>query len=325
MTTEHLPTTITTTGDELEARGLLDRAASYASASASPNTLRAYRAACADFARFCDRHDAQALPADPRTVAAYLAEQADAGRATSTIAQRLAGIRWAHKRAGHDTPTTHPAVEAVWAGIRRTQGTAPAPKRALLIEDVRRIVRGLDRSTAQGCRDAALLLVGFAGGFRRSELVGLRASDLSWHGAGVVITLRRSKTDQDGAGRIVEVARGRRADTCPVRALRAWIDLAGVEGDAPVFRSVNRHGHVGGAITGRGVAVVIKRLVAVVGLDADDFAGHSLRRGLVTSAARAGASDATIMRTTGHKSRAMLDRYRQAAALFDDCAADGLL
>lgn len=312
-------TEIATTADRLT--GL---AIGLAEAATSPNTLRAYESGARDFSRFCAELDAGSLPATPQTVALYVAHLVEAGRSMSTIHQRLAAIRFAHRRAGLDTPTTHVAVEAVTAGARRTLGTAGKPKRALLVASLRRIVRTLDRDTHQGRRDAALMLLGFAGAFRRSELVALDVADLDFSDGGCVVTVRRSKTDQGGEGRKVSVPFGRGA-TCPVRALRAWLDSAEI-GEGPVFRSMRKGDRVLEArLSAKGAARIVKACAELVGLDSADFAGHSLRRGLVTSAVRAGKSDAEIMSTTGHKSRAMVDRYREDAGRFDDSASAGLL
>lgn len=242
----------------------------------------------------------------------------------STVHQRLAAIRFAHRRAGLETPTTHPAVEAVTDGARRTLGTAPASKRALLVADLRRIMRTLERETLQGMRDAALLLAGFGAALRRSELVALDVADLDFSDGGVNITVRRSKTDQTGAGRRVALPNGRGA-TCPVRALRSWLSAANIT-DGPVFRSMRKGDRVQAKrLSGKSAARIVKRAVELVGLDGADFGGHSLRRGLVTAAHRAGKTDAEIMGTTGHKSRAMIDRYREDAGRFDDAASAGLL
>ena len=295
-----------------------------AEAATAQNTLRAYESGARDFARFCAELGAGALPASPQTVALYVAELVDKGRTLSTVHQRLASIRFAHRRAGIESPTAHPAVEAVTAGARRTVGTASKPKRALLVADLRRIVRNLDRDTHQGRRDAALLLAGFAGAFRRSELVALDVADLEFSDGGCVATVRRSKTDQGGEGRKVAVPLGRGA-TCPVRALRAWLDSAEITA-GPVFRSMRKGDRVlEDRLSAKGAARVVKAGAELVGLDAADFAGHSLRRGLVTSAVRAGKSDAEIMSTTGHRSRAMVDRYREDAGRFDEAASAGLL
>ncbi len=182
---------------------LAELAVGLAEAATAPNTLRAYEAGVRDFGRFCVDVNAASLPSTPQTVALYVAHLVEAGRAMSTIHQRLAAIRFAHRRAGLDNPTTHVVVEAVTAGARRKLGTAAKPKRALLVAHVRNIARRLDTDTHQGRRDLALILLGFAGAFRRSELVALNVADLDFVEGGCIVTVRRSKTDQAGAGRKV--------------------------------------------------------------------------------------------------------------------------
>jgi integrase len=184
------------------------------------------------------------LPAAPETVALYLTARAGQGRRPATLEQDLAAIAGAHRAAGLPSPRDAEAVRMVRAGIRRERGTAPRQVAPLLAGHVRALVGALPR-TLLGMRDRALLLVGFAGAFRRSELAALRVEDLDWTDEGLKVRLRRSKTDQEGEGRTVEIPRGARAALCPVRALEAWLTAAGVTAGA-VFREVTRHGAVGG-------------------------------------------------------------------------------
>jgi integrase len=172
-----------------------------------------------------------------------------------------------------------------------------------------------------GIRDRALLLVGFAGAFRRSELVGLNREDVEFVSEGLVTTLRRSKTDQEGHGRKVAVPFGSNLETCPVRALQAWLDISKIASGA-IFHPINRHGRIQpGRLSGEAVAIVVKRYAAACGKDASHFAGHSLRAGLATQAAIAGVSERSIMNQTGHRSTAMVRRYIRDGSLFRDNAA----
>lgn len=184
------------------------------------------------------------------------------------------------------------------AGIRRRLGAAPAQKAPVLVADLRAMVTALP-DTVIGRRDRALVLVGWCGAFRRSELAALEVGDLAFDDRGLVVTLRKSKTDQEGLGRKVPVPYGRSADTCPVRALRAWLEAAGIT-SGRVFRRVDR-GRVGASLTAHGVARVVKKLAGRVGLNVSDFSGHSLRAGLVTSAALAGVVHQRISKVTGHR------------------------
>jgi integrase len=208
----------------------------------------------------------------------------------------------------------------VLAGIRRAKGTAPDAKAPVLIGDLRAMVAALPAGLL-GARDRALLLIGFAGAFRRSELVGLDVEDLTFSSDGLAVTLRRSKTDQEGAGRKIGIPYGSNPDTCPVRALQAWLD-ASVITAGPIFRSVNRHGQLQpGRLSDRAVALIVKRCVEAAGKDARKFAGHSLRAGLATAAAIGGASERSIMAQTGHRSVMMVRRYIRDGSLFRENAA----
>ncbi|MHB1846945.1 MAG: site-specific integrase [Deltaproteobacteria bacterium] len=221
------------------------------------------------------------------------------------------------------SPRGKVAVQEVLKGIRRSLGVAQTQKAPLLPGQLREVVAALPDGLL-GLRDRALLLIGFAGAFRRSELVGIDLADLLFDEEGLTVTLRRSKTDQEGAGRKIGIPFGRR-ETCPVEAVKAWIEAARIE-SGPIFREVNRHGRVSAArLSGRSVARIVKRSVERVGIDPSQFAGHSLRAGLVTAAAKAHKSIAAIQKQTGHRSVAMVQRYIRNADLFDDNASDGLL
>lgn len=308
------------------------RAAELARSSRSAATERAYRSDWADFSAWCRDAGLVDLPAEPTTVGAYLADRADRLK-VATLGRRIAAITAAHRIAGQGFDGGHPAIERVLAGIRRRYGTRPAAKTALLTEDLRRIVRALP-ATLAGLRDKAVLLVGFAGAFRRSELVAIDLGDVSLSEAGLVITIRRSKTDQEGAGREVGIPRARKSSvTCPVAALEAWLRESRIVSDfatdgfrlsgqdaGAVFRAID-HGHLVGRLSGQAVAEIVKRAVRRVGLDPAKFAGHSLRSGFATSAARGGADLAFIMQQTGHKNADVARRYVQAGRLLDNPAS----
>ena len=176
----------------------------------------------------------------------------------------------------------------------------------------------------KGQRDRALLLVGFAGAFRRSELVGIDVEHIEFVVEGMVILLSKSKTDQEGAGRKVGIPFGHNAATCPVGALTTWLEAAGID-SGPVFRPVGRGGNVGaGRLANRSVALLVKHYVETIGRDPRAFAGHSLRAGHATAAALAGVEERDIMRQTGHRSTAMLRRYIRDGSLFRSNSAAGL-
>jgi integrase len=219
-----------------------DDARGYAAHAKAPNTLNAYRIDWADFSEWCALHRLEFLPATPQTVALYLSDLARTHK-VSTLYRRLSGISQAHQAAGFSTPTTDAQVRLVFQGIRRTLGSAPSQKNAAITAEVRAMVETLSPTSLIGVRDRALLLVGFAGAFRRSEVVSLDVADVTFGGDGLVVQLRRSKTDQEGLGRQVGLPFGSNPLTCPVRALRAWLDIA-VIARGPVFRAVDRHGNV---------------------------------------------------------------------------------
>jgi site-specific recombinase XerD len=294
----------------------------YVLASKAPSTLRAYRSDLRDFGEWCDMHAATTLPAHARTVALYIAALADAGAKVSTIQRRLSAISQAHQAAGHaPSPTADAIVRMTMAGIRRELGTAAAQKDAVLTADLRRLLSTADRTTAAGTRDRALLLLGFAGGFRRSELVALDVTDIEETPDGLRVRVRRSKTDQEGAGREVGIPWGQHPETCPIRALHGWREVGQID-QGPLFRPVDRHDRVAQArLTDRGVARVIQRAARAAGLDPSRYAGHSLRAGLATAAAAGGASERAIMAQTGHRSLTMVRRYIRSGTLFQENAA----
>lgn len=307
----------------------LARARAFAAASKADETRRAYTREWQAFVGWCATKGLPSLPAAPSALAAYLAALVDGtvtGRARKPagIELALSAIAAAHKASGHDSPREAAEVRAVRAGIRRTLGTAQRQVAPLVVAELRRVLAALP-DTLLGRRDRALLLVGWAGAFRRSALVSLNVADLAFGAEGVAVTVRRDKTDPEARGRLVALPFGSTAEVCPVRSVRAWLDAAGIV-EGSIFRRVDRHGHVLGArLSPRAVALIVKRAVAAVSLDAATYAGHSLRAGFATSAARAGRPDRDIMRQTGHRSRAMLDRYVREAEVWRDNAAAGLL
>jgi integrase len=304
-----------------------DQARAYRDAGRTAGTRRVYESAFALFKAWCTEHEACPLPADPRSVAFYLTDAAGRYR-TTTLDLHLAAIAYAHRAAGLPIPTTHQAVREVRTGVRRTHGAPARGKAALMTEDLRRLVEVLDESPV-ALRDRALLLLGFAGAFRRSELVGLDVEDLAFTPRGIRVTLRRSKTDQEAKGRPVGIPCGAVPETCPVQAVERWLAhvrsvLPGYD-RGPLFLRLDAGGRLRFArLSDRGVARVVQRWAGRAGLDPARFAGHSLRAGLATSAAAGGVSERAIMNQTGHRSLAMVRRYIRDGELFrDDNAARG--
>jgi integrase len=292
----------------------------YIRASKALNTVRGYRSDWNAFHGWCVFHGVCPLPASPDTVAAYIA--GCAGHLKVGSLQRiLNAIAEAHKATEVESPTHDALVINTMKGIRRTLGTAPNQKAAALTADIRTMVDSTANVALIDVRDRALILVGFAGAFRRSELVGLDLEDCGFGKEGLTITLRRSKTDQDGAGRKVGIPYGSTPDTCPVRTLQCWIEAAGMT-SGPLFRSIDRHGKLQAyRLSGIDVARIVKKLARRTGLDPANYAGHSLRAGHATSAAIAGASERSIMNQTGHRSVQMVRRYIRDGNLFRDNSA----
>jgi site-specific recombinase XerD len=308
-----------TQGGETALETFATKAREYVRHSLASNTLRAYASDWRDFNNWCQSNSRVPLPALPETVSLYLSGLADHAK-TSTLTRRISAISQAHQAAGFETPTQSPLVRQVMKGIRRVNGTAQAGKSPVKVDHLRTIMADLDPERPLDVRDRALLLIGFAGAFRRSELIGLDIEDLEFNDDGLVIHLRRSKTDQTGEGRDVGIPYGSTPATCPVRAVKDWLSVLKTEA-GPVFRTINRHGKIfESRLSDKAVALVVKRLMAGQGISGD-FAGHSLRAGLATAAASAGVPERAIMNQTGHKSLATMRKYIREGSLFLENAA----
>ena len=307
-----------------------DRANAFAQKSRADHTKRAYRADWTLFRSWCDEHDLRPLPADPQTIVLYISDVADQYKLT-TLERKLSAISQAHKTSGYESPalTSSEPLHSVWSGIARSKTRAKDKVAPALTEDIRLMVESLPRDenqnlTIASLRDRALLLVGFAGALRRSELSGLTTSDVSFTVDGLRMVIRQSKSDQEGRGHVKGLRYGSKPMTCPVRSLRAWLSGSGID-HGPIFRGVDRHGNIADtALTGQGIALIIKRCASQAGLNADDYSGHSLRAGFTTQAARSGTPERIIMRHTGHKSEKMVREYIREGALFNDNPTDDL-
>jgi len=285
--------------------------------SLAQNTRRAY---ASDFARFIAWGGQ--IPSSENIVADYLAEHSSS-HSVATLARWLASIAKAHRSADLSDPTRGEIVKATLRGIRRELGAPSQQVKPLLKEDLFATLDCMSNNI-KDVRDQALLLLGFAGALRRSELVNLNLADIEHVRLGIVITIPRSKTDQIGTGRKIGIPFGR-TRWCPVKHLSNWLVCAQVE-SGRVFRPVDRHGHISGHhLSGEAVAMIVKQRVEAAGLDPSAYSGHSLRAGLATSAVIAGVNTLSIRRTTGHASDAMLARYVRVADLFTDNAAGAIL
>jgi site-specific recombinase XerD len=299
-----------------------ERIATYAENSKAANTWKAYKADLRDFAAWCAARNLSLLPASPETVAAYLTDLAQ-NRKVATIQRRLSSISQQHAATSYETPTRSAVVRLTMQGIRRTHAPAQGIRKVspAVTSVIAKVVEPLTGSLID-VRDRALLLVGFAGAFRRSELAALRFMDITETEDGLRVVLRHSKTDQEGKGIVKGIPYGHEEGTCPVRAWKAWAAASGIA-DGQAFRSVGRSNEpkVGGSISDRAIANMVKSRVKAVGFDPSQFSGHSLRSGLITEAAKAGVPERMIMKQSGHKHLPTLRGYIHEGSLFTENAA----
>lgn len=323
---------ISTAGGSVLARleDTVRAAREYAEAARAPNTIRAYESDVEDFATYCrvELGGASALPAEAETVALYMTDMArERGLKVSTIERRLASLAAWHNREGHPSPTEERLVREVMKGIRRKQGSAQKRAAPLTVGVLRRVLSAMrERDPKTGevrpavLRDRALLLLGFAGSFRRDELSALKASDLEFfEGQGLVVLLRSSKTDASGEGEAVGIPYGSHEDTCPVTNLERWLAFSDRAGDEPLFCRVDRHGNLkSGGISGDGINGIVKKRVEEAGLEPTRYSGHSLRAGLPTSASEAKVGMEAWMPHTRHRSVSVAMRYARRGTLFSN-------
>jgi site-specific recombinase XerD len=303
---------------------LVERAKEYAADARASSTRKAYESDFRAFEQWCAAQGLVTMPASPAAVAVYLTHLADSGRKVATIERALTGIVHAHRSSGVEWPRAHPAIATVMAGIRRRLGTAPTQKSPVIDELLAAMLATLD-ANLRGLRDRALLTLGWSGAFRRSELVALTVGDIARSSEGLIVTVRRSKSDQEGRGTEKGIPYASRAALCPVRSLDAWLVAAAIT-EGPLFRYIDRHGRVHAeALSDRSVARIVQRTAERTGLDPATVGGHSLRAGFATTAAKRGKSLDAIMRQTLHKSERVARSYIRHAQLFDDNAAVGLL
>jgi site-specific recombinase XerD len=289
--------------------------------SIATNTRRSYLSDLASWLAFCERHRIDPLAAEPADVRRYLTQLGAVGgrkgaKLKPKTAQRhLAAIAAAHRAAGHDFDTQHPIIKRTMNGILRTYGARQEGARALRAGDIEAICKTFSFDP-RSIRNKAIILLGFAGGFRRSEIVALDVGDLAFEDKVLRITLRRSKTDQKGEGRTIVIMPGEKPETCAVAAVLTWLNKAEIEheGDNPLFRPVGRSGVESTRLSDKTVDRIVKLAARGAGLK-ESYSAHSLRAGHVTEALAQGADRAAIKRQTGHRSDAMLDRYARETNL----------
>lgn len=304
----------------------------YARAARAPNTLRAYNSDIEDFSTYCrvELGGASPLPASAETVTLYITDMATdepvgRGLKVSTIGRRLASISAWHKREGFLSPTEDRLVRETMKGIRRKKGSKKkqaAPLTVGVLTRVLKVIRTHDKKTGAllpaSLRDRALLLMGFAGSFRREEISDLRVSDLElFEGRGLVVEIRASKTDAEGEGAVVGIPYGDHELTCPITAVERWLDFSGKSGEDHLFCRIDRHGNLkAGGISGDGINELVKKRVKNAGLDATRYSGHSLRAGLPTSASEEKVGMEAWMPHTRHKSVKVAMGYARTGTLF---------
>ena len=278
--------------------------------SKSLNTLRAYQSDYNDFLKFCSKNQFQSMPTQPKILALYITHLSSYSK-YSTLKRRLASISVIHKAKGHYIDTKHPIIIENLMGIKRTNGSNQKGKKPLLINDLKIIIKAIDQSKEKDnrkIRDKAILLIGFSGGFRRSELVDIEYEDIEFVSEGVKIFVKRSKTDQSGEGMTKAIPYFYNKDFCPVITLKNWIEIIELR-SGKIFN-----------ISDKNVALLIKKYANYAGLESHRYAGHSLRSGFATSTAESGAEERSIMAMTGHKSTEMVRRYIKEANLFKNNA-----
>ncbi len=278
--------------------------------SKSSNTLRAYKSDYNDFSIFCSKNGFQSMPTNPKTLSLYITQLSIKSK-FSTLKRRLASISILHKIKGHYIDVRHPIIMENLMGIKRVRGSNQRGKKPLLINDLKLLINVIDESNEnhiRKIRDKAILLVGFSGGFRRSELVSLERQDIEFVSEGVKIFVKRSKTDQSGEGMIKAIPYFENKEFCPVTKLKDWIDIF-ANSQNKIFN-----------ISDKSVGLIIKKYASKAGLDSRKYGGHSLRSGFATSTAESGAEERNIMAMTGHKSTEMVRRYIKEANLFKNNA-----
>jgi site-specific recombinase XerD len=290
--------------------------------SKANNTLRAYKSDFKDFGAFCAKHGFNSMPTEPKVVSLYLTHLS-ANSKISTLRRRLVSIGVVHKLQGHYLDTKHPVIIENLMGIKRKMGTMQTGKKPILINHLKQIINIIDEQKIEKIkklRNRTLILVGFSGGFRRTELISIDHEDLDFVDEGVKIILRRSKTDQFGEGQVKGLPYFNNEKYCPVTSLKNWMNLSKIK-TGPIFRRfakgsiLTEH-----RLTDQSVVLIIKDCLKLAGIENQNFSGHSLRSGFATVAADSGADERSIMAMTGHKTTQMVRRYIRDANIFKNNA-----
>ena len=291
--------------------------------SKANNTIRAYKSDFNDFGAFCSKHGFKSLPTEPKIIALYLTYLTNKDAKMSTLRRRLVSISMIHKHKGHYLDTKHPVIIENLMGIKRRKGSIQKGKKPLLINHLKAIIKVIDEDKSEEIkkiRDKTIILTGFGGGFRRTELISIDYDDLEFVPEGLKITLRRSKTDQFGEGMVKGLPYFSSTKYCPVFHLKKWLELSKIK-DGPIFRRFAKGSSLTkNRLTDQSVVLIIKQYLEIAGIDNKNFSGHSLRSGFATVSAESGADERSIMAMTGHKTTQMVRRYIKEANLFKNNA-----
>ena len=290
--------------------------------SKANNTLRAYKSDFKDFGAFCVKNGFNSMPTEPKVVSLYLTSLSTKSK-ISTLRRRLVSIGVIHKLKGHYLDTKHPVIIENLMGIKRKKGSIQVGKKPILINHLKQIINVINEQKIEKIkklRNKTLILIGFGGGFRRSELISIDYEDLDFVEEGVKITLRKSKTDQFGEGLVKGLPYFTNEKYCPVANLKQWINLSKIK-SGPLFRRFAKGSILtGNRLTDQSVVLIIKECLKLAGIENHNFSGHSLRSGFATVAAEFGADERSIMAMTGHKTTQMVRRYIREASLFKNNA-----
>jgi len=291
--------------------------------SKANNTVRAYKSDFNDFGLFCAQNGFKSLPTTPDTISLYLSYLSSKDIKVSTLKRRLVSIKVLHKLKGHYLDSKNPIIIETLMGIKRRKGSIQKGKKPILINNLKEIINAIDKQNKEEIkkfRDRSIILIGFAGGFRRNEIVSLDCEDLDFVQEGLKIDIRRSKTDQFGEGFTKALPYFDSSQYCPVLSLKKWIEVSKIT-SGPVFRRFSKGSKLSkNRLTDQTVALLIKEYLKLAGIDNKNYSGHSLRSGFATSAAESGVEERSIMAMTGHKSTEMVRRYIKEANLFKNNA-----
>jgi site-specific recombinase XerD len=291
--------------------------------SKAKNTVRAYKSDFRDFSLFCSKNNFKFLPTDAKIVSLYLTHLSTKEIKISTIKRRLVSIGAIHKLKGHYLDTKHPVIIENIMGIKRRKGSFQKGKKPILINNLKTIVNVIDqlnKEEIKKVRDRTIILIGFSGGFRRNEIVSLDIDDLDFVTEGLKINIKKSKTDQFGAGTLKAIPYFNNTKYCPVISIKKWINESKIK-SGPLFRRFQKGSKLSEKrLTDQTVALLIKEYLDLSGIDSKNYSGHSLRSGFATAAAESGAEERNIMAMTGHKSPEMVRRYIKEADMFKNNA-----